>query len=271
MRVDHRFFSVSGLRLHAVDYGGAGHPILLVHDVWGHGWEWRDIAGPLSLWGTVMAPELRGHGDSQWSPTGAYGTNDAATDLWTIARSLTEGPVDVVGSGWGAQVGLRMAAGAPDVVRRLALLDMPPSASAAVDRSGRPDHFDDHAAVAAAERAASARATSGMIEHLSVHSTRPGPGGGLVAKHDPAYRDGWPARDEECWEDLRKLSGPTLLVRAEYSEVIDEPQFVAMVDAVPEGRGEVIKNSGHRMAIENAPDLADLLVDFLGDGDIDEL
>jgi pimeloyl-ACP methyl ester carboxylesterase len=110
-----------------------------------------------------------------------------------------------------------------------------------------------------------------MIEHLAVHGTRPGPGGALLAKHDPAYRWSWPTRDEDCREDLRKLGTPTMLVRAEYSDVLDEPQFVAMVDAVPDGRGEVIKNSGHRMAVENAPDLADLLVDFLGEGDIDEL
>jgi pimeloyl-ACP methyl ester carboxylesterase len=214
---------------------------------------------------------MRGHGDSQWSPNGAYATNDAATDLWTVARALTEGPVDLVGAGWGGQIAARMAAGAPDAVRRLALLDVPLTLGAARDRSARPLSYADHSAVATAERAAHPRATSSMIEHLSVHGTRPGPGGSLVAKHDPAFSQAWPARDEDCQEDLRKLTMPSLLVRAEYSELLDEEQFVAMVDAVPEGRGEVVKNSGHRMAIENAPDLADLLVDFFGEGDIDEL
>ena len=124
MRVDHRFFAVNSLRLHAIDYGGVGHPIILLHGVTGDAWVWSDVAGQLTLWGQVLAIDLRGHGDSQWSAGGAYGTTDHADDVARIIETLDSGAADVVGLSWGGLVALRLADRHPALVRSVAVLDM---------------------------------------------------------------------------------------------------------------------------------------------------
>jgi pimeloyl-ACP methyl ester carboxylesterase len=266
MRVEHRFFAVNGLRLHTIDYGGEGRPIVLVHGVTGHGWMWRDIAAPLSLWGRVIAVDLRGHGDSQWSADERYGTNDHADDLWSILQAVAGEPADLVGLEWGGLVALRVAAGAPEVVRHLVVLDVPPSFDrAATDVPELPYEFPDHGAVVAWEQGANPRASAGLVEHLATHSTRPGAGGSLVRKHDPFFTRVWPFHDEDSWNDLRCVSVPTLLVRAADSPVLSEETFAAMGEALPGARCQTVSDSGHLIPLENPLELVDQLGEFFVD------
>ncbi len=272
MRVEHRFFvTTDGLRLHTLDYGGAGRPIVLVHGVTGHAWLWRDLAAQLSLWGRVIAVDLRGHGDSQWSDDERYGTNDHADDLWAILQTVAGEPADLVGLSWGGLVAMRVAAGAPELVRHLAVLDVPPSFDQAVDDvPERPYTFDHHAAVLEWERNANPRATDSLVDHLAAHSTRPIEGGRLARKHDPFFLRTWPFRAEDSWNDLRCLRVPTMLVRAADSPVLSETVFEAMGEALPAARRETVQRSGHLIPVENPLELVELLGDFFGDVTVDE-
>src|SRR5947209_18151539 len=66
----HTYFS-QRLRLHYVDWGNpAKPPLLLVHGGRDHCRNWDWVAGALHQDWHVLAPDLRGHGDSQWSPDG---------------------------------------------------------------------------------------------------------------------------------------------------------------------------------------------------------
>src|SRR6516162_4786041 len=68
-----RIFFSQRLRLHYVDWGNpGGSPLLLVHGGRDHCRNWDWVAGALRRDWHVLAPDLRGHGDSQWSPDGNY-------------------------------------------------------------------------------------------------------------------------------------------------------------------------------------------------------
>src|SRR3989475_12622883 len=68
----HTYFS-QRLRLHYVDWGNpARPPLLLVHGGRDHCRNWDWTAAALRDERHVIAPDLRGHGDSQWSPDGSY-------------------------------------------------------------------------------------------------------------------------------------------------------------------------------------------------------
>src|SRR5690606_17039089 len=77
-----RFFHSRGLRLHYLDWGNAGAPVLiLVHGGLEHARVWDQLARQLSADWQVVVPDLRGHGDSDWSSGGAYAIADMVPDL----------------------------------------------------------------------------------------------------------------------------------------------------------------------------------------------
>ena len=70
-----RIYFSQRLRLHYVDWGNpSAPPLLLLHGGRDHCRNWDWVAGELRHRWHVLAPDLRGHGDSQWSPDGHYAT-----------------------------------------------------------------------------------------------------------------------------------------------------------------------------------------------------
>ena len=68
----HRFLS-QRLRLHYVDWGNSDlEPLLMIHGGRDHCRNWDWIAHSLREKWHIIAPDLRGHGDSDWSPDGHY-------------------------------------------------------------------------------------------------------------------------------------------------------------------------------------------------------
>jgi pimeloyl-ACP methyl ester carboxylesterase len=110
------------VRLHYV-VGGAGDPVILLHG-WSQTWyEWRRILPALAERFTVVAPDMRGLGDSS-NPDGGFDKKTVAGDVRELARRLELGPVALVGHDHGASVAYAYAAQWPDEVRRLALVEM---------------------------------------------------------------------------------------------------------------------------------------------------
>ncbi len=209
-----------GRRLHHLVLGGGrGRPIVCLHGVTSSAWVWHHAARHLVAAGRVVACDLRGHGDSGWAGPGEYGTAHHADDVEAVIASLGGGPVDIVGSSWGALVGVAVAARRPVAVRRLVLVDVEPSFSQAeTDVPARPAVVADLDGAAAVWRAANPSAPDDLIRILAAATTRPGPGG-LVPLHDPLFLERWPFRSEDWWDALGAVEAPTLVVHAERSWV----------------------------------------------------
>jgi pimeloyl-ACP methyl ester carboxylesterase len=264
MGISHGFVNANGLRLHHVDFGGSGTPIVLGHGVTGHAWVWSGVADRLVEVGRVVSLDYRGFGDSQWSAEQAYTTDDHLADLEAVIGSLGASEVDLVGSSWGGLVSLAYAARHPGAVRRLALVDVAPSSTQGQDEVPPMAYdFADHAEVVAAERAANPNAPDEMIEIAARYGTRPGEGGRLYRKRDPYLMTRWPFRADDRWEELSGLDLPVLVVHAAQSFI---PGEVAERMAKETGGTLVeIDPSGHVVPLENPSDLADALVSFLSD------
>ena len=72
MTFSHRTASVNGIHLHYV-IGGQGDPVVLLHG-WPETWyAWHKVMPALAKNYTVIAPDLRGLGDSSKPPTGYDG------------------------------------------------------------------------------------------------------------------------------------------------------------------------------------------------------
>ncbi|MFB8353017.1 alpha/beta fold hydrolase [Streptomyces niveus] len=116
----HADADVNGVRLHYV-IGGSGPAVVLIHG-WPFSWiEWRAVMPLLAEHGfTVIAPDLRGSGDSS-IPSGHWTKRDEAEDLHQLMGRLGHDQAFVVGTDVGAMTAHAWAQAYPDEVSRLVL------------------------------------------------------------------------------------------------------------------------------------------------------
>src|SRR6185437_11004018 len=111
MTFSHHTASVNGIQLHYV-IGGHGDPVVLLHG-WPETWyAWHKVMPALAKNYTVIAPDLRGLGDSSKPLTGYDGK--------TVAEDIHQ----LVGHDWGTQVAYSYAAAHPTEVKRLTVMEL---------------------------------------------------------------------------------------------------------------------------------------------------
>jgi len=110
------------MTLHVHEFGPAdGRPVVLLHGLSGHGGRWRLLAERELADFRVIAPDLRGHGDSTRLPP--WHLEQHAADVIDLLDALELDRVPLVGHSYGGATALHVTARAPERVERLALLD----------------------------------------------------------------------------------------------------------------------------------------------------
>jgi pimeloyl-ACP methyl ester carboxylesterase len=119
----HTYFS-QRLRLHYVDWGQAGMPpLLLLHGGRDHCRNWDWTATALRDEWHVIAPDLRGHGDSQWSQDGSYAMTGYIYDLAQLIHQQRLAPVTIIAHSLGGNIALRYAGIYPETVAKLVAIE----------------------------------------------------------------------------------------------------------------------------------------------------
>ncbi len=135
----HSFVS-QRLRLRYADWGNASAPpLILLHGGRDHSRSWDWAAQELCRDWHVIAPDLRGHGDSDWSPSGDYGMLATLYDLAQLIHQLGLAPVTIVAHSYGGNIALRYAGVYPANVRKLVAIEgLGPSPKMLNERMGKP-------------------------------------------------------------------------------------------------------------------------------------
>jgi pimeloyl-ACP methyl ester carboxylesterase len=118
-----RTFRSQQLALHFADWGGDLPVLILLHGGNDHGRSWDRIACALSDRFRVIAPDLRGHGDSGWSDDGHYSITAHVQDLLALYDALGIESAPILAHSMGGLIALRFAGLYPAAVSRLILLD----------------------------------------------------------------------------------------------------------------------------------------------------
>ncbi len=246
---------------------GPGHCVVLLHgfplsrDMW-----IEQVSGIGSIY-RIIAPDLRGHGQSS-APEGVYTMDEMADDVIELIDTLhiTE-PFVLGGLSMGGYVALSLLSRYPDRVRGLILMDTQAGADtpeAAQNRETTARSVIESGSVTAVVAGMMPRLLSKRtleerperVEPLRAAMEQTTPRGIAGALRGMAIR---PDRRAE----LPKISIPTLVLVGE-EDVITPPAVAkTMADAIPNARLEVIPKAGHLAPYENPAVSNDVILRFL--------
>jgi pimeloyl-ACP methyl ester carboxylesterase len=270
-----KFVEVNGLRLHYLDWGNPGRPVIVcVHGLTSHAHAFDGFARRCADRFRVVALDVRGRGDSAWSPAGEYTMAAYTADLVAFIDALGLTRFTLVGTSMGGRISMHYAATHANRLERLALNDIGPDSEAGSHRitavgASRPASFaslDDAVAYRFRTVPAMAKASAEVQRETAHHALREGPDGRWVWKHDPAI-DQQRARDgahgyPELWQVLASLPCPTLLLWGTLSDVLSEAQARKIVATLPHGILATVAGAAHAPTL-NEPDAAAALEAFL--------
>ncbi len=281
-----RIYFSQRLRLHYVDWGNSGAPpLLLVHGGRDHCRNWDWVATALRRDWHVLAPDLRGHGDSQWSPDGNYTIAGYVYDLAQLIHQQELAPVTIIAHSLGGVIALRYAGIYPDCVRKLVAIEgLGASPKRLAERSRRviaermQDWITEQRALSGRmpRRYASIEdAFKRMQEenqhlspeqagHLTQYGVNQNEDGTYSWKFDNYVRAEPPyemtvAEIEELW---RRISSPTLLVYGKESWASD-PLTNGRARHFRDAKVVAIENAGHWVHHDRLDAFLDLVRGFL--------
>jgi pimeloyl-ACP methyl ester carboxylesterase len=223
------------LRLHYLDWGNVEAPhMLLIHGVHDHCHTWDWFASEFADDFHIVAPDLRGHGDSEWLRGSSYHQVDYVYDIAQLVRQAELDPVVVVGHSMGGTLAAIYAGLYPQQVSKLVLMegvglwpgvfeDSTPAQQlrAWIDNTrqlaGRlPKRYGSQEDALSRMREANAHLSDEQVRHLTTHGSNQNEDGTFSWKYDN-YTHAFPVhrmqQDEtvSIWEEI---SSPTLIINS---------------------------------------------------------
>ena len=224
-------------------------------------YDWIGVAAELAGQREVVAMDMRGFGDSTWSPSRDYAVPTMAGDIVALLDHLGWQRAIVVGHSMGGRNATYCAAKNPARVAGLVLVDYSPENAPAGSKrvtdtvAGQPDVFGS---VDEAMRHFGVPKDSPKRARFEAY-LRPVPGG-VQVKRDLHFRDQFrrvketgerPKQGVDMWQVLGELACPTLVVRGAQSDMF-APETVAKVKAANPRISLVEVDGGHNVAGDNA-------------------
>ncbi|MGH7948387.1 MAG: alpha/beta fold hydrolase [Candidatus Binataceae bacterium] len=269
--IESRFVAVNGIKLHYLDYGGAGKQHLVcIHGLTGNAHNFDGLAPHLIEKYHAMSLDVRGRGDSQWGPQTEYIPQQYLSDLAALLDALDISRVTLVGTSMGGMIATLYGGGYPDRVDRVVLNDIGPD----IDPAGiarissyvgeAPESFKDLNEVAEYYRKtyppAAKLAPEQLIEFVK-WAVKPGGDGRLVWKMDPAIRRpmrGPSARPFDLWIHYARFKAPVLVVRGADSDVLSRRTCEKMQHSHPQTTVVEVPGVGHAPSLLEPESLAAL-------------
>lgn len=264
-----RDIQANGLRLHYLDWGGAGPPIVLLHGLRDQAHEWDPLAPALTPLGRVLALDQRGHGESD-TPPGGYAPDDFAADLAAFCDALALDRPVIIGHSLGGRVAYHFAVAYPERLRALVLIDIGagsspetiPAVVAFIEATAGPFANPDDALRALL--GGRLLPNAGTAHYLR-HNLRQGDDGLWCWKYDldaaiAAVRAG---RGRDSWDVVARIRVPTLLVRGGRSDVLSAADAARLRDTIPGATLVELPGVGHLIPLAKPRELAAIIVAWL--------
>ncbi|MFI4936414.1 MAG: alpha/beta fold hydrolase [Caulobacterales bacterium] len=256
------------LRLHYADWGNAdAPPLILLHGGRDHCRNWDWVAQDLRRDYHIIAPDLRGHGDSAYSPSGDYSMTAFVYDLAQLIHQQHLAPVKIVAHSLGGSIALRYTGVFPENVSKLVAIEgLGPSPTMMAERARRsaparmrawvsdtrtlagriPRRYASIEEAFARMQTENRHLTPEQARYLTVHGASQNEDGTYSWKFDNYVRNFSPvdftAQDmEELWSNI---DCPILFVNGKESWA-SNPEDDGRIKSFKDGRVAVFEDAGH--------------------------
>jgi pimeloyl-ACP methyl ester carboxylesterase len=257
-----------GQRLSALRWGAGPPELVLLHGGAQNAHTWDTVA--LALDRPLVAIDLPGHGRSDWREDRAYWPAENARAVAVAVRELAPDAAAVVGMSLGGLTALALASEAPELVRKLVLVDVTPGvdkdkASAVISFIAGPESFASFDEILERTVAFNPTRSESSLRRGILHNAAERPDGTWAWRYDRFHLpegETMPVFDD-LWGYVDVVRVPLLLVRGADSPVVGDEDVEELLRRQPGARVEVVQQAGHSVQGDQPLVLAELLAGFV--------
>ncbi len=257
-----------GQRVSALRWGPGDPELVLLHGGAQNAHTWDTVA--LALGRPLVAIDLPGHGHSDWREDKAYWPLENARAVAAAIRALAPNAVAVVGMSLGGLTALALASEAPELVRRLVLVDVTPGvdrdkASAVISFIAGPESFATFDEILDRTVAYNPTRSVSSLRRGILHNAYERPDGTWAWRYDRfEIPQGATIPDfGDLWGYVDAVGVPFMLVRGADSPVVSDEDVAELARRRPAVRVELVAHAGHSVQGDRPLELAHLVEDFL--------
>jgi pimeloyl-ACP methyl ester carboxylesterase len=215
----------------------------------------------------VIAIDMRGHGDSDWSPEAAYLVEDYVKDLEAFVDQLNLRGLTLLGNSTGGRVVQVYAGLHPDRVARLIVEDVGPERpndiAAAFQRQVQQEAngWASEDELVDSLKRSNARTPEPILRSYARFGARKREDGRIVWKRDPNLARGF--IETELWRFVREIKSPTLYVLGGASRIVPPETQRKLKETLPDVQIVVMPGLGHYPDQEATEDFLRIVESFL--------
>jgi len=261
-----------GRRVSALVWGTQPPEVVLLHGGAQNAHTWDTVA--MALGRPLVAIDLPGHGHSDHREEGPFSPRHNASDVAVALRTFAPDADMVVGMSLGGLTSIALSTHAPELVRRLVLVDVTPG----VDREkaapiaqfiAGPDTFESFDEILARTIEYNPTRSESSLRRGVLHNAIERDDGRWVWRYQrPRILEDKdmdiPADFATLWEDIGEIRVPMLLIRGGATgTVVDDNDVAELTRRQPDAGVELVEGAGHSIQGDKPVELAQLLEDFL--------
>jgi pimeloyl-ACP methyl ester carboxylesterase len=261
-----------GRRISALVWGSRPPEMVFLHGGGQNAHTWDTVA--LALDRPLLAVDLPGHGHSDWPGDGsALDPRSMAADVAAVVDTLAPGRRPLVGMSLGGMTALALTAGRPDLVDRLALVDITPGVNHEKSSDIRaflagPESFSSFDEILDRTIQFNPTRSVSSLRRGVLHNAVQREDGSWTWRHQLGRPSGGSALHvdslefDDLWDALEQVDVPVLLVRGSLSPVVDDDDEAEFRRRRPHDPVANVEGAGHSIQGDRPVVLAEVLASF---------
>jgi esterase len=269
MKPEDRWINLSSLKLHYLDWGNSSaQPMVLLHGYCSYARYWDFFARNMKQDYHVLAPDLRGHGDSGRAQ--AYTLQEGAQDIEELFSALKLKNMVLLGLSMGGLIAMYYAAIFPERLSKLIIVDIGPDlASEGIehivrDLSNEPEYFNSEDEAFHYLKKVQPFHADEFLKHQAHYGLQRDEAGRLKFKYDKALCCIELQSQDWLWDYLKKISCLTLVIRAADSDMLLKETAQKMMAKLPNGSLVEVPHATHNIVGDNPEGFEKAVRKFLG-------